>query len=188
MNQTYVVPATGSTRKAEMCLNTVYHEEMMDALIHRAPVPLVEAYYECVYLSYWAIFNAVGVGSGVTKLIATLLLLVMGFSIRHCSTTHRGAVAATGEDGYAVDKGDPAPGSQVQMSALNAALTAHLARDGPSSSKDKDNGDARIRALERELAEQKAKHTAELAEQKAELARIKALLDSSFGTTPVVAY
>jgi hypothetical protein len=196
LNQTYLSPATGSTRKAEMCLNTVYHEEMMDALIHKAPVPLVEAYYECVYLSYWAIFNAVGVGSGVTKLIATLLLLVMGFSIRHCSTTHRGAVAATGEDGdgawredgYAVDKGDPAPGSQVQMSALNAALTAHLARDGQSSSKNKDDGDARIRALERELAEQKAKHTAELAEQKAELARIKALLDSSFGTTPVVAY
>ena len=74
------------------------------------------------------------------------------------------------------------------MSALNAALTAHLARDGQSSSKNKDDGDARIRALERELAEQKAKHTAELAEQKAELARIKALLDSSFGTTPVVAY
>ena len=175
LNQTFVVPATGRKRKREMCLNTVFNDAMMDALIHKAPVPLVEAYYECIQLPYWAIFNAVGVGSGVTKLIATLLLLVMGFSIRHCSTTSRGAVAATGEDGYAVDKGEPVPGSQVQMSALNAALTAHLARDGQATSKD--NGDARVRALERELAEQKA-----------ELARIKALLGGARITTPVTAY
>jgi hypothetical protein len=177
LNQTFVVPATGRKRKREMCLNTVFNDAMMDAFIHRAPVPLVEAYYECVYLPYWAIFNAVGVGSGVTKLIATLLLLVMGFSLRHCAA-NRSAVAATGEDGYAVDKGEPAPGSQVQLSALNAALTAHLVRDGQSSSKDKDSGDARVRALERELAEQKA-----------ELARIKALLDgASLGTIPATAY
>ena len=53
LNHTYT-SSSGTTRRREMCENTIYNAAMMDAFIANPPTLLVEQYFQCTLTTRWA--------------------------------------------------------------------------------------------------------------------------------------
>jgi hypothetical protein len=87
-NETYVsanyVNGTASYQswKQQMCIDTLYNEDMFNAFVNTYPVSFVEPYFICQKTVTYALYNSVGNAAGTAGMVATIAMIVLGAIFR----------------------------------------------------------------------------------------------------------
>jgi hypothetical protein len=168
-------PGHHHTFPREMCENTVYMANVMDAFVNEPPVQLVESYLKCSKTTGAAFKEAIGNAAGIAGMLTSIAMTVFGFSL---ACYHNAKAKSLGgeavideEDAVDGDDGNGGKKSQVLVKRKKKLDVAEITQAKQDA--------AMLRLFEGlvdQMKEQKARHEEEVRELRAQLDRQSQML------------